>query len=110
MIDLTYLRTTIGNDRTVISQLIQLFLEQLPGLRAQIENDYKEKNWKSLKDAAHKAKNSFQIMGAKAQSENLKKMEIIAENDPENNGIKALIDNFTEACDLVVEEIKQLKI
>ncbi|NJO92411.1 MAG: hypothetical protein HC831_28160 [Chloroflexia bacterium] len=56
MIDLTYLRNTTGNDNALIAELIGIFKSQLPEFKRDIETAYQQKNWKILKEAAHKAK------------------------------------------------------
>jgi HPt (histidine-containing phosphotransfer) domain-containing protein len=110
MIDLTYLKTTTGNDQSVIKELINLFVIQLPALKKDIVDSFETKNWKALKEAAHKAKNSFEIMGVKKQAEELKRIEILATENKENLEFKQLINNLIITCELVVKEIELLKL
>ena len=58
----------------------------------------------------HKAKNSFQIIGATTEAENLKTMEIIAVKSPKQDKLKPLVDDFLNACEIVIDEINQLNI
>lgn len=110
MIDLSYLRTTIGNDKMVIKEIIDLFIMQLPELKKNITETYQAKDWKGLKDSAHKAKNSFQILGLKDQADELHRIEILSTDQKENPEFESLINNFLNTCQLVSKEIKDLVI
>lgn len=110
MIDLTYLNITTGNDTGLIAQLIAIFSSQLPDFKKLIQSTFKENNWPGLKEAAHKAKNSFEIIGAKEEAQNLKKIEMIAASETNLDELDALIENFLDSCKKVTEEIEQLKL
>jgi HPt (histidine-containing phosphotransfer) domain-containing protein len=107
MIDLSYLRTTTENDPTIIRDLIKLFIHQLPDLKKNILSAYENGNWKALKEAAHKAKSSFQIIGAYSQADELKQMEIMAVEDREKHEFDILISNFKNSCKQVVIELNE---
>ena len=106
MVDLTYLKKTTSNDFDVILQLVEIFKLQLPELKINILNSYKNKDWDVLKRAAHKAKNSFKMMGLHSASENLKQIEI--ECSKENNiNCASNIDLFISEYDEVVYNINK---
>lgn len=109
MIDLSYLQTTTGNDQAVIKELISLFVNQLPELKKEIVDSFATKNWPALREASHKAKNSFEIMGVKQQAEELKRIELLAVENKDNNEFDALITNFINTCKIVTEEIAGLQ-
>ena len=108
MIDLSYLKTTTENDPIVIRELIKLFIEQLPDLKKNILTAYENKNWKALKDAAHKAKSSFQIIGAYAQADELKQMEIMAVEERDKKEFDLYISNFKNSCSTVLVELEEV--
>jgi HPt (histidine-containing phosphotransfer) domain-containing protein len=108
MIDLSYLKTTTENDPVVIGKLIRLFLEQLPELKANILNAYENRNWKQLKEAAHKAKSSFQIVGDYKQADELKQIEIMAVESRPKQDYDQLIRNFKESCNTIVIELEDV--
>ena len=107
MIDLNYLRTTTENDPTIIRDLIKLFIQQLPELKKNIVTAYENKNWKALKEAAHKAKSSFQIIGAYEQADELRQMEIMSVEDRKKNEYEILISNFKNSCKQVLIELNE---
>ena len=76
MINLDYLKKTTNNDKEVILQLIEIFKSQLPDLKESIIKSYNNKNWIALKNAAHKAKNSYKMMGLDKNADNLKQIEL----------------------------------
>jgi len=110
MIDLTYLQTTTGNDQAVIKELISLFVKQLPEIKKEIIDSFTAKNWLALREAAHKAKNSFEIMGVKKQAEELKRIELLAVENKDSNEFDALINNFINTCQIVSKEIEDLQL
>ncbi len=110
MIDLGYLRTTIGNDTDVIKEIINLFISQLPDLQKDILSSYENKNWKAFRDAAHKAKNSFNILGIKNTADKLRRIEILADEKTDNPEFKILIADFLDASEMVLKEIDELVI
>ncbi|MDF1551321.1 MAG: Hpt domain-containing protein [Bacteroidales bacterium] len=110
MIDLTYLRTTTDNDKAVIQELIQIFVTQLPEIKRSIVSAYEHENWHELKELAHKAKNSFEIMGLRNQADELKRIEKIAQKDKPDPELKVLISSFLKTCEIVLDEIKNLNI
>ncbi len=110
MIDLTYLKTTTGNDSAIIKELIQIFTTQLPELKEGIASAYEQKNWHNLKEFAHKAKNSFEIIGASEEATNLKNIEILATNEENGDKLLPLIETFLQSCEIVSVEISKLTI
>jgi hypothetical protein len=108
MIDLSYLKTTTENDPIVIKDLIKLFLEQLPDLKKNLLNAYENRNWKALKEASHKAKSSFQIIGAYDQADELKKMEIMSVENRPKQDYDILIRNFKNTCKQIVHELEEV--
>jgi HPt (histidine-containing phosphotransfer) domain-containing protein len=110
MIDLSYLRVTTNDDKELIAQLIGIFTNQLPEFEQDIKLSFNSKNWDSLMQASHKAKNSFEMMGIKDQALELKRIELLAVEAKECQELDTLIENFFRTSKLVREEIKNLQI
>lgn len=110
MINLNYLKKTTNNDKEIILQLVDIFKSQLPELKEGIISAYNKKNWPDLKNAAHKAKNSFKMMGLEESSENLKNIEQECAKTDEINCDK-MIEYFLSEYDAIVNELdKELDI
>jgi len=109
MIDLSYLKTTTNNDKEVIQQLVEIFKSQLPNFKKDILDAYNNKEWLTLKSAAHKAKNSYKMMGLHESSENLKQIELECVKKDTINCDKN-IDFFLSEYDAIVKELDETHI
>ena len=76
--DLSYLQQMTGNEREVIKEMIELFLNQLTEMRVDIELLVNSKNWFELSRLAHKIKSSALVMGIGQMSEDMKELELLA--------------------------------
>lgn len=110
MIDLSYLKSSTGNDFDVIKQLLDLFKEQLPELKEGIKKAFENQNLNELKELSHKAKNSFQILGVSDQAQNLKEMEILAGKGAKKEEIQPLFNSFWACSKTIVAEIDRLNL
>ncbi|MEN8119251.1 MAG: Hpt domain-containing protein [Bacteroidota bacterium] len=107
MINLKYLKTTTNNDKDTIFALLDMFKLQIPELKSGIITAFEEKNWLALREAAHKAKNSFQILGMQDEAEELQKLEILCSQEKEIHLYEYYVKKFVEACDSSVNEIER---
>ena len=106
IIDLKYLKTTTNNDQATILALLNIFKEQVPDLKSDILQAFKEKNWLDLQKAAHKAKNSFQILGLENAAKELQELEILCKQKKDTHLYQNYINNFIDICDKAVKEIE----
>ena len=106
MINLSYLKKTTNNDKEIILQLVEIFKSQLPDLKEGIINSYNQKNWIALKNAAHKAKNSFNMMGLDKDAQNLKEIELEC-SKTESVDCEEMINFFLSQYDSIVEELNK---
>ena len=105
-IKLDYLKTTTNNDKDTILALLEIFKAQVPELKNDILSAFKEKNWNELQKAAHKAKNSFQILGMTQDADQLQELEILCKNQKDTHLYKDYVDNFLDACNKALAEIE----
>ncbi len=106
MINLNYLKTTTDNDKETILALLDMFKLQVPELKQGIINAFEQKNWHALREAAHKAKNSFQILGMQIEAEALQKLEILCKQEKDTHLCEGFVKQFVEACNTAVKEIE----
>jgi HPt (histidine-containing phosphotransfer) domain-containing protein len=107
MIDLSYLKTTTENNTELIEELLTLFLSQLPELEKNTIDAYENLDWKALREAVHKAKNSFMIVGATKESQELKEMEIMAIRKDAKSKFEPYVQNFKKNCSEIAIELKK---
>ncbi len=105
-IKLDYLKTTTNNDKDTILALLEIFKDQAPELKNDILLAFEEKNWDKLQKAAHKAKNSFQILGMVHDAGQLQELEILCKNQKDTHLYKNYVDDFLEACNEALAEIE----
>jgi len=84
-----------------------MFKSQVPELKSAINTAFEHKNWSALKEAAHKAKNSFQILGMQNEADELQKLEILCEQEKDTHLYEGFIKRFINACDNSIREIEK---
>ena len=97
-VNLKNLYTLSGSNKGTIKNIIQLFLNQMPGRVKELKLFLVEQDWEKLKSLCHKMKSSYSIVGAGK----LKQYVEIIETDCHEGNIDE--DKFRE----LIEEIDQL--
>ena len=75
IIDLSYLREMSGNNKDIMVEMVEIFIEQNPEFTEGISNYFENKQWTELGAVAHKAKSSVRIMGMDELGDCLEKIE-----------------------------------
>ena len=75
IIDLSYLKEMSSNNKDIIVEMIEIFIEQTPEFTEGISNHFKNRQWTELSAVAHKAKSSVKIMGMDKLGDCLEKIE-----------------------------------
>ncbi len=91
-IDLDYLFHRTKSNKTLLIEMINLYLEQTPVLLATMNAGLKNADWKSLQSAVHKIIPSFSIMGISSDFEVLAKKV---------NEYAITMQNITEVTDMI---------
>ena len=107
MINLEYLKKTTENDTEIILSLLDMFKAQVPELKSEMTNALNEKNWYALREAAHKAKNSFLILGMQKESDRLQELEKLCSQEKDVHLYADYVQRFITACDDSVKEIEK---
>jgi HPt (histidine-containing phosphotransfer) domain-containing protein len=63
IIDLSYLKEMSGNNKDIMIEMVEIFIEQNPEFTEGISTSFENKQWTELGAIAHKAKSSVRIMG-----------------------------------------------
>ena len=78
-VDLTYLEGIADGDTSIIKELVEIFLDQMPEFTEGFDQNLKEKNWLKVAAIAHKAKSSVVSMGMQELGNiDLKNLELLA--------------------------------
>ncbi|MBK7965291.1 MAG: response regulator [Bacteroidetes bacterium] len=112
-IDLTFLKEISDNNDEFFVEFIQMFLANTPKSIADIETAIPQQDFESIRQAAHKAKPSFNYVGLKECSTLAAKIEELAKK---NEGMTIIIENTNKiqaicaaAYPLLENEIKTVK-
>lgn len=79
-INLDYLDDISGDDASFKSELINIFLQQVPEFIRNFYYFYKNNDCKNLAKEAHTAKSSVLIFNMERTGKDLKKIQLLAEN------------------------------
>ena len=78
--DLTYLREMSGGDKGLMTEIFDIYLEQVPEFIAALKEGLEKKDFHAIYSVSHKAKTSVAIVGFNALALEFKKLEVSAKN------------------------------
>jgi len=104
--DLNYLQQMTGNDSEMMKEMIELFLNQLNEMRADMELLVTNKNWFELSRLAHKIKSSALVMGVEQMANDMKELELLAKEGKNVEKYPEYVANLIKIADLVEVELK----
>jgi len=104
--DLKYLQQMTGNDSTMMTEMIELFLNQLGEMREDIRVLTEQKNWHELSRMAHKIKSSALVMGATQMVDDMKELELLAKEGRNTEKFPDYVARFHAISNSVEMELK----
>lgn len=112
-IDLKYLRNFSGGDTGFMSEMMSMFLLQVPDEATKLLDLLRNESWKELGKLAHKMKPNFLMMGLKNQQLMALEIETLCKSDDfdtERISIltEELVDDAFQSLPLVEEAMKKL--
>lgn len=105
--DLNYLKTMSGGDDKFISEMIDLFREQIGEYKELMPQLLRKKKYSDLSKLAHKAKSSVAVMGMNHVADLLKELEILANEEKEVERYEQMVNEFLEQSQLALAELEQ---
>ena len=105
--DLNYLKTMSGGDSKFIQEMIELFREQIEEYKQIMPELLQNKDYNGLSKMAHKAKSSVAVMGMAMVAEELKELEILAQEEKEVERYEAMVAHFLEQSTLAIVELEK---
>lgn len=107
-ISFDYLKQMAEGEEEVIQEMTSLFKGQVPDLIQKMERARKDKDYKSLREVAHRAKSSVAIMGMNNLAEQMKQLELDAENQTNTDSYADKIANFKSTCNQAVNDLNSM--
>jgi HPt (histidine-containing phosphotransfer) domain-containing protein len=104
--DLAELERMLGGDTVFFNEMLNIFIRSSEDALDKIRQNYRDKNWTSLSETAHKLAAPAKHLQATALYSRLKKLEITNENShPE--AISNLIDEIEKEITYINSVLKQ---
>lgn len=105
--DLSYLKEITGGESSIVQEMVEMFFAQIDEFKTNLNQYLEEKKWTELGKEAHKAKSSVLIVGMEDLGKNLKKLQLLTEEEKETETYPDYVKMFEEQCDAAVEELKE---
>ena len=104
--DLKYLQQMTGNDKSMMQEMIELFLYQLTEMQADVQLLVDSKNWFELSRLAHKIKSSALVMGVEQMADEMKELELLAKEGKNTEKYPDYIASFNTMVNLAGLELR----
>lgn len=101
--NLSFLHEVAGNSSEMLTELIDIFIEQAVELETSIPEYLQQQNWIQLGAIAHKAKSSVRTMGMDKLGYDLEKIEHLSRGN-----VKFLLQQKKDSGDLLTVEEEKL--
>jgi len=96
-----------GGDEKFISEMVDIFKEQITEYVQEMPKLLKKADYDSLSKLAHKAKSSVAIMGMASEADSLMKLEMLAREGKDTESYADYIDRFVSNCKIALEELNE---
>lgn len=107
-INLDYLENISGGSKSLIKEMVEIFLEQVPEFTNEMKDLLKKKDYQSLGLLAHKAKSSVAIMGMNDLAEDLKDFEHLTKELKDIERYPSYIERFEQSCYQAIQELNEI--
>jgi HPt (histidine-containing phosphotransfer) domain-containing protein len=104
--DLSYLKEITGGENSIVIEMVEMFIEQVDEFKENLTKFLSDQNWVDLGKEAHKAKSSVLIVGMEELGKNLKKLQLLTEEEKEIETYPDFVNMFIEQCDAATLELQ----
>ncbi len=106
---LNHLNRTFNGKTHLITQIIDVFLEQIPGAIDKIEEGIRDQNFDIINFEAHKMKSTLKMVGMKELINPIEEIEVLSQKEENFEKIQSLFNCFKDHCRIEVKKIRALK-
>jgi PAS domain S-box-containing protein len=106
LIDLDYLEQLSEGDDDFSISMLSYFLDNTPVVMQEMRDFFEAKDWKALRNVAHKFKPQLTFMGIKSVFQDVENIEQSAAKVTQTDHIPVLIDKVDSVCKKAMEELK----
>lgn len=104
--NLQYLNQTMGGNKRLVKEIMEVFLKQAPEEIAQLSNAVKNTDYRTIKNITHTMKSSASIMGISEVVPMLKEMEDLSKNSMNIEKINELNNEVHFIITAAIREIE----
>ncbi|MEZ5001363.1 MAG: Hpt domain-containing protein [Bacteroidales bacterium] len=106
-INVSYLEEVCGGDKEIITEMVNIFRDQIPEFIEGMRSHYEKEEFPELGLLAHKAKSSIAIMGMEDLALRLKELELKAKAGEEREKYSWYINDFIDQTNQALKEIDE---
>jgi PAS domain S-box-containing protein len=103
--DLTYLRSISNNNEDFVKEMMQTFVQSIPGILDEMKKCIVEENWERLSKLAHQIKPSFTLLGVYDLKNTIIYIEDNGKNKTNLSELQKISSNFIKVCDDLIEDV-----
>lgn len=107
VVDLSYMKTLIGENEEVVSELIGLLCEHIPDITKDIHRFWLQKDFKLLQKAAHKIKSNISLLNITDYRETIESIERYAGEESHHELLPDLIQKAVLTSHEVIRQLKK---
>jgi PAS domain S-box-containing protein len=102
--DLTYLRSISNDNEDFITEMVQTFIQSMPGTLCEMGACLDEENWERLSKLAHQIKPSFTLLGIHDQRPIILFIEENGKSKTNLTELRKVANEFISTCKILVDE------
>lgn len=103
--DLTYLRSISNNNEDFVKEMMQTFVQSIPGVLTEMKLCLSDGNWEKLSKLAHQIKPSFTLLGVHELKNTILFIEENGKNKTNLLELPKISSNFITTCESLVEDV-----
>lgn len=103
--DLTYLRSISNNNEDFVKEMMQTFVQSIPGVLTEMKQCLNDENWEKLSKLAHQIKPSFTLLGVHELKNTILFIEENGKNKTNLLELPKISSNFITTCESLVEDV-----
>lgn len=102
--DLSYLRSISNDNEGFIIEMMQTFIQTIPGILQEMKTCLLEKNWDRISKLAHQIKPSFTLMGIHDLKNTILYIEENGRNKTNLTQLHKITNEFIVACNVLISD------
>jgi PAS domain S-box-containing protein len=107
LFDLSYLKKMSNNNQEFIDEIVNTFVETMPGSITEINQNSTAGNWDQVSKLVHKIKPTVTLMGIHALKDKIVALEQAAKSNPGSNQALILTEEVSSSLLKVVESLRK---